>query len=140
MIVAVLAFLGGALTIFSPCILPVLPFVFARTEQPFARSTLPLLIGMAATFARISTLAAVGGAWAVHLNDYGRVAGAGAAGPERVGAAFAALRRLGHAAVGGLRRAPESEQARPRGVASSLLLGVATGLPLGAMRRARSSA
>ena len=74
MIVAVLAFLGGALTIVSPCILPVLPFVLARTDQPFARSTLPLLIGMAATFAAISTLAAVGGAWAVHLNDYGRIA------------------------------------------------------------------
>ena len=72
MIVAVLAYLGGVLTILSPCILPVLPFVFARTEQPFARSTLPLLVGMAATFAGISTLAAVGGSWAVHLNDYGR--------------------------------------------------------------------
>ena len=48
--------------------LPVVPFVLARTEQPFARSTLPLLMGMAATFAAISTLAAVGGAWAVHVN------------------------------------------------------------------------
>ncbi|MGB6603911.1 MAG: hypothetical protein WBE65_06405, partial [Steroidobacteraceae bacterium] len=74
MILALLAFLGGAFTILSPCILPVLPFVFARTEQPFARSTLPLLIGMAATFAAIATLAAFGGAWAVHLNDYGRIA------------------------------------------------------------------
>ena len=74
MIVAILAFLGGALTILSPCILPVLPFVLARTDQPFTRSTLPLLLGMAATFAAISTLAAVGGAWAVHLSDYGRIA------------------------------------------------------------------
>jgi cytochrome c biogenesis protein CcdA/thiol-disulfide isomerase/thioredoxin len=73
MIFAVLAFLGGVLTIFSPCILPVLPFVFARTEQPFARSTLPLLIGMAATFAVLATLAAYGGAWVVHFNDYGRI-------------------------------------------------------------------
>ena len=73
MIVAILAFLGGALTILSPCILPVVPFVLARTEQPFARSTLPLLLGMAATFAAISTLAAVGGAWAVHVNEYGRL-------------------------------------------------------------------
>ncbi|HYL72112.1 MAG TPA: cytochrome c biogenesis protein DipZ, partial [Candidatus Dormibacteraeota bacterium] len=72
MILAVLAYLGGVLTILSPCILPVLPFVFARTTQPFARSTLPLLIGMALTFAALSTLAAVGGGWAVHLNSYGR--------------------------------------------------------------------
>src|SRR5215472_6827103 len=72
MTLAVLAFLGGVLTILSPCILPVLPFVFARSGQPFARSTLPLLIGMALTFAALATLAAVGGAWAVRLNDYGR--------------------------------------------------------------------
>src|SRR5215475_11806607 len=73
MIVAVLAFLAGVLTILSPCILPVLPFVFARTDRPFVSSTLPLLAGMAVTFAALATLAAVGGAWAVHLNNYGRV-------------------------------------------------------------------
>jgi cytochrome c biogenesis protein CcdA len=32
MILFVLAYLGGALTIVSPCILPVLPFVFARAD------------------------------------------------------------------------------------------------------------
>jgi cytochrome c biogenesis protein CcdA len=30
-----LAFVGGVLTILSPCILPVLPFVFAGADQPF---------------------------------------------------------------------------------------------------------
>jgi cytochrome c biogenesis protein CcdA/thiol-disulfide isomerase/thioredoxin len=73
MVIALLAFFGGALTILSPCILPVLPFVFARTGQRFSRSTAPLLIGMAVTFAAIATLAAVGGAWAVRINDYGRI-------------------------------------------------------------------
>lgn len=73
MIIAVVAFLAGVLTILSPCILPVLPFVFARTDRPFVSSTLPLLAGMAVTFAALSTLAAVGGAWAVHLNNYGRI-------------------------------------------------------------------
>jgi cytochrome c biogenesis protein CcdA/thiol-disulfide isomerase/thioredoxin len=67
-------FFGGALTILSPCILPVLPFVFARAEQPFLRNGLPMLIGMALTFAAVATLAAVGGAWGVHLNQYGRIA------------------------------------------------------------------
>jgi hypothetical protein len=37
------AYLGGVLTILSPCILPVLPFVFARSDQPFTRSGLPIL-------------------------------------------------------------------------------------------------
>jgi cytochrome c biogenesis protein CcdA/thiol-disulfide isomerase/thioredoxin len=72
MILVLLVFLGGVLTILSPCILPVLPFVFARSEQKFLSSGLPLLIGMAATFAGIASLAAVGGAWAVRVNQYGR--------------------------------------------------------------------
>jgi cytochrome c biogenesis protein CcdA/thiol-disulfide isomerase/thioredoxin len=69
-----LAYLGGVLTILSPCILPVLPFVFARSDQRFVRSGLPLLVGMAITFAAVATLAAIGGAWAVRANEYGRIA------------------------------------------------------------------
>ncbi|MFJ3487529.1 cytochrome c biogenesis protein DipZ [Pseudomonas sp. NPDC090202] len=72
MLLIILAYLGGVLTIVSPCILPVLPFVFARTGQPFVRSGLPLLVGMALTFALVATLAAVGGGWVVQLNQYGR--------------------------------------------------------------------
>jgi cytochrome c biogenesis protein CcdA/thiol-disulfide isomerase/thioredoxin len=73
MILVLLVFLGGVLTIVSPCILPVLPFVFARSEQKFLTSGLPMLMGMAVTFAGIATLAAVGGAWAVRVNQYGRL-------------------------------------------------------------------
>jgi cytochrome c biogenesis protein CcdA/thiol-disulfide isomerase/thioredoxin len=72
MTLLVLAYLGGILTILSPCILPVLPFVFARAGQSFVKSALPMLIGMAITFALVATLAAVGGAWAVHANQWGR--------------------------------------------------------------------
>jgi len=72
MILFVIAFLGGFLTIVSPCILPVLPFVFARADRPFLRSVLPMLIGMALTFAAVATLAAVAGGWAVAANQYGR--------------------------------------------------------------------
>ena len=72
MTLLLLAYLGGVLTILSPCILPVLPFVFARAGQSFLRSGVPMLLGMAITFALVATLAAVGGAWAVHANQYGR--------------------------------------------------------------------
>jgi cytochrome c biogenesis protein CcdA/thiol-disulfide isomerase/thioredoxin len=72
MILLLLSYLGGALTIVSPCILPVLPFVFARSGEPFRRSGLPLLAGMALTFAAVATLAAVGGGWVVQANQYGR--------------------------------------------------------------------
>jgi len=73
MLVLILAYLGGVLTILSPCILPVLPFVFARADRPFARNGLPMLVGMALTFALVATLAAVGGGWAIRANQYGRV-------------------------------------------------------------------
>ncbi|MDE3071288.1 MAG: cytochrome c biogenesis protein DipZ [Pseudomonadota bacterium] len=72
MLVLILAYLGGVLTILSPCILPVLPFVFARSDRPFMRNGLPMLLGMAVTFAAVATLAALGGGWAVHANQYGR--------------------------------------------------------------------
>ncbi len=74
MLIFLLAYLGGVLTILSPCVLPVLPFVFARSEQSFYRSGLPILFGMAATFTVLASLAAVGGAWLVEVNQYGRYA------------------------------------------------------------------
>jgi cytochrome c biogenesis protein CcdA/thiol-disulfide isomerase/thioredoxin len=74
MTLAVLAYLGGVLTIISPCILPVLPFVFARADRPFLRNGLPMLVGMALTFAVVATLAAVAGGWVVEANQYGRIA------------------------------------------------------------------
>jgi cytochrome c biogenesis protein CcdA/thiol-disulfide isomerase/thioredoxin len=133
MVLFVLVYLGGVLTIVSPCILPVLPFVFARADRPFVRSGLPLLVGMAATFAAVATLAAVGGGWAVSANQYGR------------GVALALLALFGITllvpavadrvmqplvALGGRlsRAADGSHGAAGSSVASSLVLGVATGL------------
>jgi cytochrome c biogenesis protein CcdA/thiol-disulfide isomerase/thioredoxin len=72
MLIYLLAFMGGVLTILSPCILPVLPFVFARADQPFRRAGLPLLVGMAATFSVVAIAAAFGGHWVVRLNQGGR--------------------------------------------------------------------
>jgi cytochrome c biogenesis protein CcdA/thiol-disulfide isomerase/thioredoxin len=74
MLIFLLAYLGGVLTILSPCVLPVLPFVFARSEKSFRHSGLPILLGMAATFTVLASLAAVGGAWLVEVNQYGRYA------------------------------------------------------------------
>jgi len=66
------AYIAGIMTIISPCILPILPFIFARSDVPFVKGTLPMLAGMAMTFAGVATLAAVGGSWAVEANQYGR--------------------------------------------------------------------
>jgi cytochrome c biogenesis protein CcdA/thiol-disulfide isomerase/thioredoxin len=131
MIVVLLVFLGGVLTILSPCILPVLPFVFARSEQKFLTSGLPLLIGMAVTFAGIATLAAVGGAWAVRVNQYGRVF---ALALLTVFAATLLSRRLADRLARpfvalGNRLIPQTSAGNLKGgLFPSLLLGVATGL------------
>src|SRR5271168_3477521 len=72
MTLVLLVYIGGVLSILSPCILPVIPFVFARGDQPFVRSGMPLLLGMALTFAGVASLAAVAGSWAVDASQYGR--------------------------------------------------------------------
>jgi cytochrome c biogenesis protein CcdA/thiol-disulfide isomerase/thioredoxin len=132
MILFLLAYLGGALTIVSPCILPVLPFVFARADQPFVRSGLPLLLGMAVTFAGVATLAAVGGGWAVQANSYGRIAalvilagfGLLLLFPSLADRATRPLVALGSR----LSQSATAGQSAASTFAASLLLGVATGL------------
>src|SRR3546814_16070812 len=42
----ILAYAAGLLTIATPCILPVLPFVLARAGLPFRRGGLPMLLGL----------------------------------------------------------------------------------------------
>jgi len=72
MLIILVAFLGGVLTIVSPCILPILPFVFARGSGSFRTHALPLLASMAVAFAAVASLAAFGGAWVVTLNEGAR--------------------------------------------------------------------
>ncbi|HEY6256547.1 MAG TPA: cytochrome c biogenesis protein DipZ [Xanthobacteraceae bacterium] len=132
MILFVLAYLGGFLTIVSPCILPVLPFVFARADRPFVRSGLPMLLGMAVTFAAVATLAAVAGGWAVAANQYGRAAALTLLALFGVMLLFPGLAdRLARPFVAlGARlsdSAGQNEAARVA-VLPSLMLGVATGL------------
>ncbi|PIB90520.1 cytochrome c biogenesis protein DipZ [Caulobacter sp. FWC2] len=133
MILFLLAYLGGVLTIVSPCILPILPFVFARADKPFVRSGLPMLAGMAVTFALVATLAAVGGGWAVHVNQYGRwVAPALMAffGLTLLVPSLADRLTRPLVALGGRlsQSADEQEAAGGSTVVASALLGVATGL------------
>ncbi|MEN0107890.1 MAG: cytochrome c biogenesis protein DipZ, partial [Pseudomonas sp.] len=57
-----IAFVGGLLTVLSPCILPVIPFVLARANQS-RRDIALTLLGMAITFAGVSSLALVSSNW-----------------------------------------------------------------------------
>lgn len=128
----VIAWLGGVLTIVSPCILPVLPFVFARTGQPFARSGLPLLAGMALAFSAVGALAAVGGGWAVAANQYGRIAALVLLALFGVALLLPSLSQYlarPVVALGArLSASADDPQHAGRGVWPSLLLGVATGM------------
>jgi cytochrome c biogenesis protein CcdA/thiol-disulfide isomerase/thioredoxin len=130
MVLFVLAFLGGVLTILSPCILPILPFTFARADQPFRKSGLPLLLSMAVTFAAVASLAVVGGSWLVRANQYGRIAALivfAILGLSLLWPAFA--ERLSRPFVQLGNRLTNSASSDSRGgVLQSLLLGVATGL------------
>ena len=133
MILFVLAYLGGVLTIISPCILPVLPFVFARSDKPFISSGLPMLAGMAVTFAVVATLAAVGGGWAVQANEYGRFAALTLLALFGITLLFPVLSdRLTRPFVALGSRLSETADRRAGASGStvfpSLLLGVATGL------------
>ncbi|KGH30518.1 cytochrome c biogenesis protein DipZ [Comamonas testosteroni] len=130
MLLIVLAYLGGVLTIVSPCILPVLPFVFSRANQPFVRSGLPLLAGMALTFAVVASLAAVGGGWVVTANQYGRWLALALV------AVFGLTLLLPHLSerltrplvAAGARLSESAQTGGTPQIGSSVVLGVATGL------------
>lgn len=129
MILFTIAYLAGVLTILSPCILPVLPFVFSRAGQPFARSVLPMLVGMVLTFSGVATLAALGGDWAVNANVAGRYAAIAVLagfGVTLLSARAAALFTRPAVALGS--RLSQRVAGQQPSVGPSLLLGVATGL------------
>ena len=133
MLLLLLAYLGGVLTLLSPCILPVLPFVFARADRPFLRSTLPLLVGMALTFTVVASLAAVGSQWVAQANQIGRwvalvlmaVFAIALLWPTLADHLLAPFQRIGARLSA---RADAADAAGRGGAWTSLLIGIATGL------------
>lgn len=133
MLLLLLAYLGGVLTLLSPCILPVLPFVFARADRPFLRSTLPLLVGMALTFTVVASLAAVGSQWVAQANQVGRwvalvlmaVFAIALLWPTLADHLLAPFQRIGARLSA---RADAADSAGHGGAWTSLLIGIATGL------------
>ena len=130
MILFVVAYLAGVLTIVSPCILPVLPFVFARAGQPFSTSILPMLLAKIVTFAGIASLAALGGNWAVQANAYGRYAAIAMLAVFGVTllSTRAAAFVTGPLVELGNRLSRKAVTGEKGSIGGSILLGVATGL------------
>lgn len=128
MLVYLIAFIGGVLTIASPCILPVLPMVFSRADRPFRRSGLPLLVGMALTFSAVALVATFAGSWVVRANSIGRIVAIVIFAILGFALLFPALGDyLSRPFVrfGGMVGTPGEA---PVGIGRSLLLGVSTGL------------
>src|SRR5580700_4509280 len=129
MLLYFLAFVGGVLTIVSPCILPVLPFVFSRADQPFRRCGLPLIVGMAATFSAVAAVATFAGAWIVRANQIGRflaivvfaLFGLALLFPSLAGRLGIPLVRLGGKLQG-------NNNIEAPSIGRSLVLGISTGL------------
>ncbi|MBD9416122.1 cytochrome c biogenesis protein DipZ [Pseudomonas sp. PDM16] len=63
----IVAFFGGALTLLSPCILPIVPFLLVRSGQ-----RLPTFVGLAVTFALVSSLAVASTEWVVQASQFAR--------------------------------------------------------------------
>jgi cytochrome c biogenesis protein CcdA/thiol-disulfide isomerase/thioredoxin len=129
MILFVLAYLGGVLTIVSPCILPVIPFVLARADRPFLRNGLPMLVGMALAFAVVASLASVAGGWVVSANQYGRLAALILLAVFGVTLVFPEIadRLMRPLVTIGARISNSAEQAGGESLLAPLVLGVATG-------------
>ena len=129
MILFLLAYLGGVLTIVSPCILPVIPFVLARADRPFLRNGLPMLIGMTLAFAVVASFASVAGGWVVSANQYGRLAALVLLAVFGLTLLFPAVAdRLMQPLVSvGARLSQSAEGAGQETLLAPLILGVATG-------------
>ena len=133
-------FAGGLLAILSPCILPVLPFVFTRSGKPFRAETLPLLAGLVIAFAAVAGIGTAGAAWVASAADAGRtaalvvlgIAGASLLSPQLANRLTRPIVRLGARLEAGASSGVAHDGlddttaiARP---GRALILGVATGL------------
>lgn len=129
MILPLLAYLAGVLTIISPCILPVIPFVLARADRPFLSNGLPMLIGMALSFAVVATFASIAGGWVVSANQYGRGIALVLLALFGLTLLFPALadRVMRPLVSVGAKLSESAAQGSDRSIITPLLLGVATG-------------
>jgi len=131
MLLIVIAFVGGVFTVLSPCILPVVPFVFARSDQPFVTGRLPMLLGLAGTFALLTGLGAAGLNGAAQLSQYGRwiaLALFALFGAALLFPALAARLSGPLTALADRFMARSHEHGASRQIGSAVLLGAATGL------------
>lgn len=76
MLALLASFVGGIIALLSPCILPILPLLFARTGRSFARETLPMLGGLALSFTVVAAAGSIGAHTlaVAHADQFARIA------------------------------------------------------------------
>ena len=122
-----IAFLGGILTVLSPCILPVVPFLFAGVKR--TRSSILLTLGgMVLTFALISSLAVVSSEWVVQANNTGRQVALVVMGLFAVSLISARVGDVMARPFVALGNRLDPDSRNLSGPLSSVMIGVATGL------------
>ena len=122
-----IAFLGGMLTLLSPCTLPVIPLLFASVRGRRGQLAI-MLAGMALMFGAVSWLVTVASGWVVNLTLAGR--GLALAFFALVGLSLLSQRvaqRLTSPLVA-LGNQLNNASSRQRGWIGSLLAGLAVGL------------
>ncbi|UZD98786.1 cytochrome c biogenesis protein DipZ [Pseudomonas mediterranea] len=122
-----IAFLGGILTILSPCILPVVPFLFARANRT-AGSMLLTLGGMVLTFALVSSLAVVSSDWVLRASSVGRQVALGVMVLFALSLIFSRVGIWLARPLVSLGNRVDAGAGRLGGPLASVLIGVATGL------------
>ncbi|WP_210638905.1 MULTISPECIES: cytochrome c biogenesis protein DipZ [unclassified Pseudomonas] len=122
-----IAFLGGILTILSPCILPVVPFLFARANRS-PSSVLLTLAGMVLTFALVSSLAVVSSEWVLRASSIGRQVALGVMVLFALSLIFSRFGTWLARPLVSLGNRIDAGAGRMAGPAGALLIGVATGL------------
>lgn len=122
-----IAFLGGILTILSPCILPVVPFLFARANRT-PGSMLLTLGGMVLTFALVSSLAVVSSDWVLRASSVGRQVALGVMVLFALSLIFSRVGIWLARPLVSLGNRVDAGAGRLGGPLASVLIGVATGL------------
>lgn len=128
MFTLLIAYLGGVLTILSPCVLPVVPFLFARVGRPWRSHGLPMLLGMALAFCLAASLAAIGGAAVVEWHEAGRTAALVLLAVFGLALVFPSLAERAAAPLVALANRVAVEPGSRLGPLSSFVIGASTGL------------
>jgi cytochrome c-type biogenesis protein len=69
-----LAFLGGVLTVLSPCVLPILPILVGRSLQSHKYGPLSLVMGLVVGFAVVGSVVGISASWLTGLANFLRSA------------------------------------------------------------------